>query len=89
MTRASGLPPSDTRLVICLLVQMALRPSSPSLRLGGSQPPNEVMEMIRRLQVPNHEWACLSFPAAIAEVVFEPRSALGHYDQRKIFALCK
>jgi len=47
------------------------------------------MEMIGRLQVPNHEWACLSFPAAVADVVFEPRSAIGYYDQRKIFALGK
>lgn len=51
--------------------------------------PNEVLEMIKRLHIPNYEGARLSFASAIADGVFDPRSAPGYYDQREILAVLK
>ncbi|WP_245625347.1 hypothetical protein [Stenotrophomonas chelatiphaga] len=49
--------------------------------------PDEVLELIKRLHVPNYEGARNSFEAAIAEGVFEPRSTPGYYDQRELLAV--
>lgn len=49
--------------------------------------PEEVLEMIKRLHVPNYEAARPSFDAAIAEGAFEQRSAARYYDQRELAAV--
>jgi len=47
----------------------------------------EVLELIKRLHVPNYEAARHHFNAAIAGGVFEPRSAPSYYDQREMRAV--
>ncbi len=49
--------------------------------------PNQVLEMIKRLHIPNYEGARLSFEAAISDGAFEPRSAPTYYDQRELKAV--
>lgn len=49
--------------------------------------PNEVLKLIKRLHVPNYEQASPHFDAAIANGVFEPRSAPSYYDQREMHAV--
>jgi hypothetical protein len=49
--------------------------------------PNQVLEMIKRLHVPNYEAARLSFDAAIAGGAFEPRSTPTYYDQEELAAV--
>ncbi|HHA2867180.1 TPA: hypothetical protein ACOFCH_000055 [Stenotrophomonas maltophilia] len=48
---------------------------------------SEVLELIKRLHVPNYEAARHYFDAAIANGVFEPRSAPSYYDQREMRAV--
>ncbi|UKE51664.1 hypothetical protein KCU57_04890 [Xanthomonas translucens] len=48
---------------------------------------NEVLELIKRLHVPNYEAARHHFEAAIANGVFEPRSAPSYYDQEEMRAV--
>lgn len=48
---------------------------------------SEVLELIKRLHVPNYEAARHYFKAAIANGVFEPRSAPSYYDQEEMRAV--
>ncbi|MCE4373772.1 hypothetical protein [Xanthomonas hortorum] len=48
---------------------------------------SEVLELIKRLHVPNYEAARHHFEAAIANGVFEPRSAPSYYDQEEMHAV--
>lgn len=49
--------------------------------------PSEVLELVKRLHVPNYEAARPYFKAAIANGVFEPRSAPSYYDQEEMRAV--
>ncbi|MFB9114822.1 hypothetical protein QSH39_019755 [Xanthomonas arboricola pv. corylina] len=49
--------------------------------------PSEVLELIKRLYVPNYEATRLHFDAAIANGVFEPRTAPSYYDQEEMRAV--
>ncbi|MGQ5255090.1 hypothetical protein [Xanthomonas arboricola] len=48
---------------------------------------SEVLELIKRLHVPNYEAARHHFEAAIAHGVFEPRTAPSYYDQEEMRAV--
>ncbi len=49
-------------------------------------PQEEVIEMIKRLQVPGYEWARFYFEDAISEGVFDQRNAVGYHTQEDIEA---
>ncbi|WP_230940969.1 hypothetical protein [Xanthomonas translucens] len=48
---------------------------------------SEVLELIKRLHVPNYKAARHHFEAALANGVFEPRSAPSYYDQEEMHAV--
>lgn len=49
--------------------------------------PNEVLEMIKRLHIPQYEEARLSFDAALADGAFEIRTAPGYHSQEEMEAV--
>ncbi|WP_309684894.1 hypothetical protein [Stenotrophomonas sp. SORGH_AS_0321] len=49
--------------------------------------PNQVLELIKRLHVPNYEAVRLSFDAAIADGAFDVRSTPRYCDQHELAAI--